>query len=122
MHSPIAPLRLFKVTLAWNLAAAEEGDYVTKLWAESSDAAVQAVAKEMADHRPGGNDRNISTGDAEFIQSIIQSAGTYAVIDVYQDLTDTLADLLAGSSCKMTASAKVDLAHIGSILTRYCRG
>lgn len=119
MIDRVQRLRLFTVTLAWNPNNAEEGDYSASIWAADRDAAIRAIAEEMADHHTDGLKDNNEQRRAQYIDNLVRAAGTYAALDVGAGLLSTASELLAGPTGQMNDEAVKDYAAVKAILARY---
>lgn len=114
-----APLQLFTVTLDWNASDSSQGDYQVNSWALNPDQAILNVAEEMADHEDSGLEENDEEGRAEFINSIVENAGPYAVTTVANVVLSNVHDLLAGPTCTLEGEAAKDYEAIKTILMKY---
>ena len=112
-----APLHLFSVTLPWNNNDAGEGTYTTSTWAPDDDAAILAVAQEMAEHPDAGCKTDDERDD--FIARTADSeSGGEAELVATRVITGAH-ELLAGPTSAMPEDAKRDFEALAAILCKY---
>lgn len=112
-------LALFTVTLDWNSNNPEEGDYCTSVWAMDEDAAIRAVAEEMADHSDAGIPEGDDAARAEFVENVVQSAGQYAAMRVAAGLLGTIEEFMQGPTRRMAGRTQVEYETVKAILVNY---
>lgn len=110
---------LFTVTLDWNPNDTDEGDYCTSVWATDQDTAIRLVAEEMADHQESPVEEGDDQGREDYIQELIDNAGSYAAESVADSLVSTVRDLISGPAGEMSSPARQDFEAIMAILVKY---
>lgn len=116
-NKAVPKLNLYNVTLDWNPADAEEGDYCESVWAEDADKAIVLIAEEMA--YSGEKEFDTDAERQAFIDEVVGGAGPQAAVLVARNLPREIERQLAGPECEMSPAAKKDYAKVMAILAKH---
>lgn len=118
-------LRLFDVTLQWDVDNRGLGDYSSRTWATSRDEAVRVVAEEMVDSGeiklPDEDSPDYRSARDRAIQRILRGKSTYSAIDVGARILGEILEIMEGhdGAAQGSVAVKTDYAVVSGILKKY---
>jgi len=120
-HAPESKpiVRLYDVTLRWNMHDPNEGECMQRLWAIDKDAAVRQCAEAMWEFLVE-RDGLLPSGRAEFIRLKLRDHWpTRVAVLVIDSVRREVGDLLAGPADALTEQARMDFDRVLEILKPY---